>query len=67
MAEAIRMKVSKLRLMRRRDNRMLPALTVSIGVASLRDGDADPDAVIHRADGALYRSKQEGRNKVTRA
>jgi diguanylate cyclase len=66
-AEAIRMKVSKLRLMRRRDNRMLPALTVSIGVASLRDGDADPDAVIHRADGALYRSKQEGRNKVTRA
>lgn len=39
-------------------------VTVSIGATIARDGDAVED-LIRRADGLLYRSKQEGRNRVT--
>jgi two-component system cell cycle response regulator len=38
-------------------------VTVSIGVASARAGDA-PEALMARADAALYRAKQTGRNRV---
>nr|WP_255639572.1 sensor domain-containing diguanylate cyclase [Deinococcus betulae] len=38
-------------------------VTVSVGVASLRAGDAPRD-VLTRADEALYRAKQGGRNRV---
>jgi diguanylate cyclase (GGDEF)-like protein len=38
-------------------------VTVSLGVASLRAED-DLEAVIARADAALYRAKHEGRNRV---
>jgi diguanylate cyclase (GGDEF)-like protein len=41
-------------------------LTVSAGVASLAPGD-DPAALLSRADKALYRSKADGRNRVTAA
>jgi len=41
-------------------------LTVSIsaGVAAMRPGD-DASALIERADAALYKSKQAGRDRVT--
>ncbi|MGE3246446.1 MAG: PleD family two-component system response regulator [Beijerinckiaceae bacterium] len=39
-------------------------VTVSIGLAQTTP-DADPDALFRRADRALYRSKNEGRNRVT--
>lgn len=39
-------------------------VTVSIGLAEAH-GDASPDAFFRRADKALYRSKHEGRNRVT--
>lgn len=39
-------------------------ITVSIGVAG-RGPDSDPDSLYRRADRALYRSKSEGRNRVT--
>jgi diguanylate cyclase (GGDEF)-like protein len=39
------------------------AVTVSIGVAALQDGD-DPATLLQRADTALYRAKGEGRNRV---
>ncbi len=39
------------------------AITVSIGVA-VSKGDLTADAVIARADAALYRAKAEGRNRV---
>ena len=41
-------------------------LTLSIGVAEARPGEAIAD-VIRRADEALYRAKQEGRNRVAHA
>jgi len=39
-------------------------LTVSIGVAGWRSGEAGIDATMRRADGALYRAKELGRNRV---
>ncbi len=44
------------------------AITTSIGVASVRtDGDDTLDAVLERADAALYSAKESGRNKVVSA
>ncbi|MDJ1157201.1 PleD family two-component system response regulator [Chelatococcus sp. SYSU_G07232] len=39
-------------------------VTVSIGVASLQGADAGPVDLLKRADLALYRAKEEGRNRV---
>lgn len=39
------------------------ALSLSLGVAAAVDGD-DAGSIIHRADAALYRSKDLGRNQV---
>ena len=39
-------------------------LTVSVGVATRRDGERTPEATIERADKALYASKRAGRNCV---
>ena len=41
-----------------------PACTVSIGVACAQRGDASLDAVLARADAALYEAKRLGRNRV---
>lgn len=43
----------------------LPALTGSFGVTEVKEGDT-LEKVIERADKALYRSKKEGRNRVSR-
>lgn len=44
-------------------NRNNITITISIGVASLSGGEAK-EKFIEAADGALYRAKQEGRNRV---
>lgn len=42
-------------------------VTVSIGVASRIPADADPQALMKRADEALYKAKGAGRNRVVAA
>jgi diguanylate cyclase (GGDEF)-like protein len=39
-------------------------LTLSIGVAVVQADDQSPHDAIRRADAALYRAKQNGRNRV---
>ncbi len=39
------------------------SITISLGVAQLRDGDST-DTLLKRVDGALYQAKQSGRNRV---
>jgi two-component system cell cycle response regulator len=39
-------------------------ITISIGIARMEGGDDSADALLHRADQALYRAKRSGRNRV---
>ncbi len=39
-------------------------LTISIGVAVLESGDSSAEVALSRSDSALYRAKQNGRNRV---
>jgi diguanylate cyclase (GGDEF)-like protein len=39
-------------------------VTVSVGLAALADSDHDFDALLKRADEALYAAKHNGRNRV---
>lgn len=39
-------------------------VTISLGVGTLHAGETVPDLMVHRADQALYRAKQEGRNRT---
>jgi diguanylate cyclase (GGDEF)-like protein len=42
------------------------SITASFGVSSNnRDSELPLEAILHRADQALYKSKQDGRNKVS--
>jgi diguanylate cyclase (GGDEF)-like protein len=41
-----------------------PRVTISVGIAAAIPGDLDVEALIERADGALYRAKAAGRNRV---
>lgn len=63
LAEALRLRVSALRLKRTNSTELIGAITVSIGLAQARDGDT-PQTLIERADVALYRAKNAGRNTV---
>jgi PAS domain S-box-containing protein len=49
-----------------RTGRAIP-FTVSIGVATRAPGETEVGAVLKRADQALYKAKQSGRNRVERA
>ncbi len=40
------------------------SLSISIGVTELRNDDKDPGDILERADKALYRAKERGRNRV---
>jgi len=42
-------------------------LTVSMGVAQCRDADSNLSALMRRADMALYRAKENGRNRIEQA
>lgn len=62
LAERIRLTVAGSRI-RRRDGGQVGQITVSLGVAARRPGEA-PEAWFERADQALYAAKHGGRNRV---
>jgi diguanylate cyclase len=62
-ADHIRRAVMTKQLMKRSTHEQLGRITISIGVASLRDGDT-AQSLIGRADACLYAAKRAGRNRV---
>lgn len=63
--EHVRQAAMRLRLPYR--GSQLPAITVSIGLAAAEPDEADAAALLGRADAALYRAKEQGRNRVIAA
>jgi diguanylate cyclase len=63
LADAMRLQVGAMKIRDRRSQQVLTQVTISTGVAALAPGD-DTTTWIARADAALYRSKQVGRNRV---
>jgi diguanylate cyclase (GGDEF)-like protein len=64
-AEEMRQAVKTLQV--RHANRTLEAITLSFGVAAFPAHGDNPDAVLCAADAAMYRAKQEGRDRVVAA
>lgn len=63
-AAAIRRKVALLNMLHE-DSQVSPYVTLSMGVASLiPDGTSSAEQLILQADNALYKAKQQGRNRV---
>jgi len=60
-AERLRKKIAETRVA---EAERVIALTVSIGVAVMKGGDTRADDALNRADRALYRAKERGRNRV---
>lgn len=61
-AEEIRLAVERLRVQHRREP--LGSVTASIGIATFPDSSRDVGDLLRRADAALYKAKQQGRNRV---
>ena len=62
--EKIRVAIEAKRLVRRSTNETIGAVTVSFGVSKY-EGDDSVNDLIARADACLYKSKENGRNRVT--
>ncbi|MCL6559550.1 MAG: GGDEF domain-containing protein [Firmicutes bacterium] len=64
LAEMLRSRVERLRIDHINSN-VSNHVTLSLGVATtLPVNDSPPEALLSRADQALYQAKQEGRNRV---
>lgn len=66
LAELLRTRTKAMKVRNRTTNEVLLTVTVSAGVALSQPGE-DAASLISRADAALYRSKQAGRDRVTLA
>jgi diguanylate cyclase len=64
LAEQVRLRAKAMRIRNRSTQEVLFTVTISGGVAALRPGD-DAQALIARADAALYQSKNGGRDRVS--
>lgn len=64
LADAVRQRTRAMRIRDRRTQEVVLTVSISGGVAAMQPGDDAPD-LIARADGALYQSKQAGRDRVT--
>ncbi len=62
-AERVRRRISDAKLTKRTSGQEIGSVTVSIGVAQFRLGEAG-DTLIERCDRGLYRAKNAGRNRV---
>lgn len=62
-AEAIRLSLANSKLKKKGSDQTIGQVTVSIGISTLVAGDT-PNAIIGRADQALYLSKANGRNQI---
>jgi diguanylate cyclase len=62
-AETVRRQIEASRLKRTDTGKALGTVSVSIGYECVQRGDS-PDALVERADKALYEAKQQGRNRV---
>ncbi|OYZ67089.1 MAG: hypothetical protein B7Y12_22130 [Rhizobiales bacterium 24-66-13] len=60
--EQIRARISELRVSSRCAD--VISLTISVGIAAMRTEDETFDAMLARADAALYMAKKDGRNRV---
>ena len=63
-AESVRQRTKAMKLRDRRTQEVVLTVSISGGVATMQPGD-DAQDLIARADGALYKSKQSGRDRVT--
>ena len=64
-AEEMRQAVKTLQV--HHGHRTLEAITLSFGVAAFPEHGDKPDAVLNAADSAMYRAKQQGRDRVVAA
>jgi diguanylate cyclase len=66
LAETVRTRTKAMKIRNRTTQEVLLTVTISGGVTALQRGD-DAASLISRADAALYRSKQGGRDRVSHA
>ena len=65
-AEAVRTRVEQGKIRRRQTDEAIGGITISAGIAIWHPDTGDTlDALLERADKALYRSKEGGRNRVS--
>jgi diguanylate cyclase len=64
LANTVRQRTKAMKIRDRRTQAVVLTVSISGGVAAMRPGD-DASGLIERADAALYRSKQAGRDRVT--